>query len=227
MNEKIFYKLSYGLYVVGAAKEGRFNGQIANTVFQISSAPLTVGICLNQKNLTNEFVKAGNVFSVSVLPESATLPFIGHFGFKSGRDLAKYQNISFKPGVTGAPVLLEQTVGYLEAEVIKAVEVATHTLFVGKVKGAEVLNDEQPMTYAFYHQLKQGLKAPAGPDSTGSGEKINNKPGEYRCDLCGYVYDPVRGDPDKGIIPGTAFKDLPAAWACPICGATKKQFIPV
>lgn len=224
MNEKIFHKLSYGLYVVGSTKEGRFNGQIANTVFQISSDPLTVGICLNKKNLTNEFVKAGKVFSISVLSKLVPLSFVGHFGFKSGRDIDKYQNISFKQGATGAPVLLEQTLGYLEAEVINAMEVETHTLFVGKVKAAEVLSDEEPMTYAFYHQLKQGLKSPAGQDSINGKVAINGKSEKYQCSVCGYVYDPALGDPDNGITPGTAFKDIPGDWVCPICGAAKSQF---
>ncbi|MHB1453724.1 MAG: rubredoxin [Saccharofermentanales bacterium] len=46
----------------------------------------------------------------------------------------------------------------------------------------------------------------------------------YECILCGYVYDPVAGDPDSGIAPGTAFADLPTDWVCPVCGADQDQF---
>ncbi|MCL2834022.1 MAG: rubredoxin [Treponema sp.] len=46
----------------------------------------------------------------------------------------------------------------------------------------------------------------------------------YVCDLCGYVYDPAIGDEDNSINIGTAFKDLPDDWVCPVCGATKDQF---
>ena len=46
----------------------------------------------------------------------------------------------------------------------------------------------------------------------------------YVCGPCGYVYDPADGDPDNGIDPGTSFKDLPADWCCPICGASKDDF---
>jgi rubredoxin len=46
----------------------------------------------------------------------------------------------------------------------------------------------------------------------------------YVCGPCGYVYDPADGDPDNGIEPGTAFKDLPDDWCCPICGASKDDF---
>jgi rubredoxin len=47
---------------------------------------------------------------------------------------------------------------------------------------------------------------------------------KYVCDLCGYVYDPAVGDLDSGIKPGTAFKDIPDDWVCPLCGASKSDF---
>ncbi|MFH1033134.1 MAG: rubredoxin [Pseudomonadota bacterium] len=49
---------------------------------------------------------------------------------------------------------------------------------------------------------------------------------KYVCGVCGYVYDPAKGDPDSNIPAGTAFEDLPDDWSCPVCGATKDQFEP-
>jgi rubredoxin len=49
---------------------------------------------------------------------------------------------------------------------------------------------------------------------------------KYVCTVCGYVYDPAAGDPDSGIKPGTAFKDIPDDWICPLCGVTKSDFTP-
>lgn len=46
----------------------------------------------------------------------------------------------------------------------------------------------------------------------------------YACTVCDYVYDPANGDPDNGIKPGTAFKDLPEDWVCPDCGVGKDLF---
>lgn len=46
----------------------------------------------------------------------------------------------------------------------------------------------------------------------------------YVCDVCGYIYEPENGDPDNDIAPGTAFKDLPDDWVCPICSVGKDQF---
>lgn len=47
---------------------------------------------------------------------------------------------------------------------------------------------------------------------------------KYECSICGYLYDPEKGDPDNGIAPGTAFKDVPDDWVCPDCGAGKSLF---
>ncbi len=47
---------------------------------------------------------------------------------------------------------------------------------------------------------------------------------KWKCQICGYIYDPEKGDPDGGIEPGTAFGDLPDGWVCPVCGAGQDQF---
>lgn len=49
---------------------------------------------------------------------------------------------------------------------------------------------------------------------------------KYVCLVCGYIYDPAKGDPDSNIAPGTSFEDLPDDWVCPICGAGKSEFEP-
>lgn len=46
----------------------------------------------------------------------------------------------------------------------------------------------------------------------------------YICELCGYEFDSVHGDPDNGIEPGTYLEDLPDDWVCPLCGASKEDF---
>jgi len=46
----------------------------------------------------------------------------------------------------------------------------------------------------------------------------------WKCSVCGYIYDPVKGDPDNNIKSGTAFENLPDDWVCPVCGAGKEQF---
>jgi rubredoxin len=50
---------------------------------------------------------------------------------------------------------------------------------------------------------------------------------KYKCTLCGYIYDPAKGDPENGVAPGTAFEDVPDSWVCPECGAAKDAFEPL
>jgi len=47
---------------------------------------------------------------------------------------------------------------------------------------------------------------------------------KYRCTVCGYIYDPEKGDPESDIESGTSFEDLPEDWVCPLCGASKDEF---
>ena len=47
---------------------------------------------------------------------------------------------------------------------------------------------------------------------------------KYKCLVCGYIYDPERGDTTQGIKPGTSFESLPESWVCPECGAPKSEF---
>jgi len=48
---------------------------------------------------------------------------------------------------------------------------------------------------------------------------------KYRCQVCGYIYDPEKGDPDNGVPAGTPFANLPDDWLCPECGASRDEFV--
>ena len=224
MNLKALYKLGYGLYVICSKKGDKLNGQMANTVFQVCSEPPTIAVALNKQNLTNEFVSVSKVFTVSILSQDTPLSFIGGFGFKSGRDVDKLKGVNYKLGETGAPVVLDHTLAYLEAKLINQIEVGTHTIFIGEIIAADVLREGEPMTYAYYHEIKRGTTPKTAPVYIEEKKEAAPKMAKYRCTVCGYIYDPEKGDPDGGIKPGTPFEDIPDDWVCPVCGASKDQF---
>lgn len=62
---------------------------------------------------------------------------------------------------------------------------------------------------------KYGMVAEAEPET---GAKM------MRCSVCGYIYDPARGDPEHGVEPGTPWSALPGSWVCPVCYAPKGAF---
>jgi len=163
MNLKALHNLSYGLYVVASQKQGKLNAQIANTVVQVTSDPPTIAVSINKQNLTHEFISEGKVFTASILSQDTPLSFIGHFGFKSGREVDKLKDVNYKLGEAKAPIVLDHSLAYLEARVINQLDVGTHTIFIGKLVGADVLREGEPMTYAYYRQVKRGTTPKTAP----------------------------------------------------------------
>ena len=224
MNLKALHKLGYGLYVVGSTKGGKLNVQIANTVFQVCSEPPVIAVAINRQNLTHEFITESKAFTVSVLSQDTPLSFIGHFGFKSGREIDKLKGINYKLGETKAPIVLDHALAYLEAKVIDHVDVGTHSIFVGELVAADDVKEGEPMTYAYYHKVKRGTTPKTAPSYIEPRKGVAPKVAKYECTVCGYIYDPELGDPDGGIKPGTPFEEIPDDWVCPVCGASKDQF---
>jgi flavin reductase (DIM6/NTAB) family NADH-FMN oxidoreductase RutF len=163
MDPNVLHNLSYGMYIVSSNKGDLLNGQIANTVFQITSEPITIAISINKQNLTHEFIETSGHFSVSVLSEEAPLQFIGKFGFKTGRKEEKFKDIKCNRSASGCPVVLDYAICYLEAKVTCKFDCGTHTLFLGQMTCSEMVSPGKPMTYEYYHQVKKGATPRTAP----------------------------------------------------------------
>jgi ferric-chelate reductase [NAD(P)H] len=163
MNLDALRNIGYGMYIIGASKGDKLNAQIANTVFQITSQPPTVAVSINKNNLTHEFISESQAFSASILCEDTELPFIGRFGFRSGREIDKLKGINYKIGETGSPIVLDYATSYMEVKVTKEVDMGSHTIFIGEVVAGAVLTDKTCMTYAYYHKVKRGTTPKAAP----------------------------------------------------------------
>jgi flavin reductase (DIM6/NTAB) family NADH-FMN oxidoreductase RutF/rubredoxin len=226
MNKKTLHKISYGLYIVSSKKDEKFNGQIANSLFQVTSNPTTIAFSINKQNLTHDYIIHSGLFTISILSQDADMPFIGKFGFKSGRDIDKFENIKYEIGDNQVPIVIDNAVGYIEGKIINQVDGGTHTIFIGEVTNAEMLSNENVMTYEFYHKVKGGISPKSAPTYSAEVDKVEIKKGlpKYKCTVCGYVYDPIKGDEDSGIKPNAKFEDLPETWVCPVCGADKAVF---
>lgn len=224
MNLKALRYCSYGLYVISSRKGERLNAQIANTVVSVTSDPATIAVIINRQNLTHEFISESRVFGASILSQDTPVSFIGHFGFQSGRDVDKFKDIKCKAGETKVPIILDNTLSYLEARVVNKLDVGSHTIFIGEIAGAEILKEGEPMTYAYYHQVKRGATPKTAPSYIAERREATTGMAKYECTVCGYIYDPKEGDPDGGTKAGTSFEELPDDWVCPVCGAGKDQF---
>ncbi len=163
MNKKALYSISYGLYIVSSVKGESINGQVANTVIQVCSDPVVVAVAINKNNYTHEFIQSSGLYTASILSRDTPLSFIGNFGFKSGRDVNKFADVNYKLTPNKVPVILDHTLAYIEAKVIDHIDVKTHTIFIGELIDADVLSDGEPLTYAYYQQVKRGTTPRSAP----------------------------------------------------------------
>jgi flavin reductase (DIM6/NTAB) family NADH-FMN oxidoreductase RutF/rubredoxin len=224
MKVKALYLISYGLYLVGSRKGDKLSAQVANTVIQVCSEPIKLAVAINRDNYTHELISISKIFTASILSKETPLSFIGDFGFKSGRDMDKLKGVNYKLSENKAPIILDNTLAYLEAKVVNQVDVGTHTVFIGELADADILKEGDPMTYAYYQQVKRGTTPRSAPSYVEVKKEAALKMAKYKCNICGYIYDPELGDPDSGIKPGMPFEKLPDNWLCPVCGAAKDMF---
>jgi len=232
MNLKTLHKISYGLYIISSKKDSKINGQIANTVFQITSEPPTIAVSINKQNLTHEFIQESKIFTISIISQNTQMKLIGNFGFKSGRDFDKFSDVIYKISKKGVPIIMENSIGYLECDLLENIDAVTHTIFIGKIINAEIINEEdEPMTYDYYHKVIKGKAPKSAPtyinDKIIEIKKEKKTMKKYQCSVCGYIYDPKVGDLDSGIEPGTPFEDIPDDWICPVCGVNKDMFVEI
>lgn len=208
MNNSAFRALSYGVYILSTWDNGRPTGCTVNSVMQITSSPATVAVSVNKNNYTHDCISQSGMFAVSVLHEQSDPSIIGTFGFSSGRDTDKFDKVKYS--VKGMMPIVDNAAAYIVCSVEKTLETDTHTVFLGKVADADVLENKPPMTYAYYHNVVKGKTAKNAP--TYIEEKTET--GKWVCSVCGYVYD---GE--------TPFEELEDDFRCPVCKQPKSAFV--
>ena len=161
MNKSAFHKLSYGVYVVSTWDNGRPTGCTANSAMQITSEPATIAVSINHENYTNKCIQESGRFAISILGENTQPSVIGTFGFKSGREHNKFDEVAME--IKGFMPIVADGCAYITCEVIDKMETDTHTVFLGKVLDADVLKADEPMTYAYYHNVIKGKSPKNAP----------------------------------------------------------------
>ncbi|MCL1804507.1 MAG: flavin reductase [Clostridiales bacterium] len=211
MDNTAFFKLTYGLFVVGVEYEGKLNGCIINTATQATSEPGRLLATMMKANLTTELITKKGSMTVSVLAIDCPLDMIAHFGMNKGREMEKFGAIAYDKDANGNPLIKEGAIARFHCRVEQTIDLGSHYLFVCAVEDCLSLGDQEPITYAEYRRLKSG----GAPKTAEAGApKATAGSGRWVCSICHYVYD---GE--------TPFEALPADWVCPVCKRGKDVFI--
>ena len=199
MNTNAMFKIGYGLYVLTAKENGFDNGCIINTVTQVTANPNRITIAVNKANKTHDMILATGEFNVSVLTEKASFEIFKWFGFRSGRDVNKFEGYDFvKRTENGIYYITETTNAYISGKVISVTDLGTHSLFLADVTDCDILSDETSATYDYYHKnIKPKPEV----------KKMSKV--YYRCKICGYIHEA---------------DELPADFICPLCKHPASDF---
>lgn len=160
VDRKAFRSLSYGLYIVTAKSDNAQAGCIVNTFAQVTSQPAQIGVAINKDNVTSQVIEEAGAFEVSVLAQDAPMVLIGRFGFRSSADYDKFAETEIAFDERGIPYVTEHTVAHFLVDVVQTLDLGSHRYFVGQVVDASILDTAEPLTYAYYHQVKGGKTPP-------------------------------------------------------------------
>lgn len=224
MDTKAFRSFSYGLYLVTATTgDGKRVGCVVNTAAQVSSRPYQVLVTVNKDNTTCKAIEETGRFAITVLSEQTVMEQIATFGFRNSADFDKFAGCQdVRELVEGVPCVADSAVAVFSCTVVSSVDAGTHRVFVAAVDEAEVIDENgKPLTYDYYHRVLKGTTPPKASayiaeevvtEGARDGEEPASEPmHHFRCLLCGYVAE-------------TTDEELPAGFACPVCGAGASSF---
>jgi flavin reductase (DIM6/NTAB) family NADH-FMN oxidoreductase RutF len=143
LRRRVLWKMSYGLYVVGARDGDERNLMTLNWATQVSFEPKLVGIGVEKDAYTHKLISNGGVFSLLIL-DREDRAIVRKFVKPVEADLeAKTLNgFAFHDGASGAPIL-DQAVAYVDCRVTNPVDCGGHTFFIGEVVDAKFQTDNE------------------------------------------------------------------------------------
>ena len=193
------FKIGYGLYVVTSNDGNKDNGCIVNTVSQVTSTPNRVAVCINKQNYSHHVIKQTGIMNVNCLSVEAPFSVFESFGFRSGRNVNKFEGTEVMRSDNGLAFLGRYINAFMSLKVEQYVDLDTHGMFICSVTEARVMSDKETMTYTYYQDNVKPKPATEGKKG-------------WVCKICGYIYE---GD------------ELPDDFICPLCKHPASDFEPI
>ena len=162
---------------------------IVNTVTQVTSSPNRVAVAISKDNYSHHVIKQTGKMNINCLTTDAPFKVFESFGFRSGRNVNKFEGCEPLRSDNGLVFLPRHINSFMSLKVEDYVDLDTHGLFICSVTEARVVSDKETMTYTYYLE-----NVKPKPETEG-------KQG-YVCKICGYIYEG---------------EELPNDIVCPLC----------
>jgi len=137
-----------GVTVVTTMADGTPKGLAVNAFSSISLDPPLILVCVQKTSSTYESLFSATHLAVNIL-SAQQMDVVSTFASKKPD---KFADVSWRPGPYGSP-LVDGSSAIVEAEICERLQASTHSIFIGRVRHAEV-DDADPVIYsagAFYH----------------------------------------------------------------------------
>lgn len=193
------FNIGYGLYVVTSNDGKKDNGLIVNTVSQVTNSPNRIAVTINKDNYSHHVIKQTGKMNINCLSVDAPFSVFENFGFRSGRNVDKFECSEPLRSDNGLAFLPRYINSFMSLKVEQHVDLDTHGMFICSVTEARVISDVETMTYTYY---QKNVK----PRPQTEGKK------GFVCKVCGYIYE---GD------------ELPEDFICPLCKHGAADFEPI
>lgn len=193
------FNIGYGLYVVTSNDGKKDNGLIVNTVSQVTNSPNRIAVTINKDNYSHHVIKQTGKMNINCLSVDAPFSVFENFGFRSGRNVDKFEGSEPLRSDNGLAFLPRYINSFMSLKVEQYVDLDTHGMFICSVTEARVISDVETMTYTYY---QKNVK----PRPQTEGKK------GFVCKVCGYIYE---GD------------ELPEDFICPLCKHGAADFEPI
>jgi flavin reductase (DIM6/NTAB) family NADH-FMN oxidoreductase RutF len=144
---ELFRRLTAGVYVIGVSEGARRNAFTASAVMQVSFSPLLIAVGISPTHESYKLLRDSRGFAISVL-RAEQQDLARHFGTQSGRTVDKLASTRWRPGRTGAPLLLD-ALAHFDCRVLNDFDAGDHRLVVGRVLNGTIVGPAgKPLIYA-------------------------------------------------------------------------------
>ncbi len=137
---RLTWKIPNALALIGSCSGDERNGMTASWITQLSMEPVLIGVGVDNTAVTHRLISEGGSFTVNLWDATDTRVFV-KFSKPATYADGTLNGRSVREATTGAPVFTE-AIAWMDCEVRHAIDLGTHTLFVGELVDGDIHVDE-------------------------------------------------------------------------------------